>query len=372
MKEDRDLMVEIGHVSKNFGGEAAVRDLSLSVAQGEFVTLLGPSGCGKTTTLRCIAGLERPDAGDIRIGGEVVASAERGIHLAPEDRGIGMVFQSYAVWPHMTVFDNVAYGLRVRRMPAAVVRERTTRTLELMALAPLAERYATKLSGGQRQRVALARAIAYEPKVVLFDEPLSNLDAKLREQMRVELVRLQQEVGITSIYVTHDQAEALAMSDRVVVMDKGVIQQIGDPRTIYARPANSFVANFIGVANLMKGVLLGRSGQFCDLEIPLGQDRTPLRVQAAGGDGAATGQQLILSLRPEDISLHLQEPSSTPNGNVLEGEVIDTAYLGNFLECRVSVGCYELGIQIDHYERIVPRQRAFLTFRADHAVCLTE
>jgi iron(III) transport system ATP-binding protein len=199
-------MVEIDHLKKQFGAETAVRDLSLSVRQGEFLTLLGPSGCGKTTTLRCVAGLERPDGGEIRIGGDLVASAERGVYLNPESRNIGMVFQSYAVWPHMTVFDNVAYGLRVRRAPAGVIKERTRRVLDKVGLADLAERYATKLSGGQRQRVALARAIVYEPRVVLFDEPLSNLDAKLREQMRIELVRLQHEVGITSVYVTHDQS----------------------------------------------------------------------------------------------------------------------------------------------------------------------
>jgi len=372
VKEREGSMVELDQLSKNFGAEAAVRAVTLSVARGEFVTLLGPSGCGKTTTLRCIAGLERPDAGEVRIGGDVVASAERGIYLNPEDRNIGMVFQSYAVWPHMTVFDNVAYGLRVRHAPAAAIRARTTRALDLVGLAGLGERYATKLSGGQRQRVALARAIVYEPKVVLFDEPLSNLDAKLREQMRVELARLQQELGITSIYVTHDQAEALVMSDRVVVMDKGVVQQIGDPQTVYARPANSFVANFIGVANLMQGVLLGRSGEFCDLEIPLGRNLAPLRVRAAGGDGAAKGQQLVLSLRPEDISIHLRKPNSPCDGNILEGDVIDTIYLGNFLECRVEVGCYEVGVQIDHYEKLVPRQRVFLTFRPEHGLCLTE
>ncbi len=265
------VMVALDHLSKNFGAELAVNDVSLAVEQGEFVTLLGPSGCGKTTTLRCIAGLERPDGGEIRIGGDVVAAPQRGVYLNPEDRNIGMVFQSYAVWPHMTVFDNVAYGLRVRRAPAAEIKERTTKALELVGLPHFADRYATKLSGGQRQRVALARAIVYEPRVILFDEPLSNLDAKLREQMRVELVRLQKEVGITSIYVTHDQSEALVMSDRVVVMNNGVIQQIGDPQTIYARPANTFVANFIGVANLMQGVLLGRSGAYCDIEIALGE-----------------------------------------------------------------------------------------------------
>jgi iron(III) transport system ATP-binding protein len=366
-----NTMVEFDHLGKNFGAEAAVRDISFSVGRGEFVTLLGPSGCGKTTTLRCIAGLERPDYGEICIDGEVVASARRSIYLNPEDRNIGMVFQSYAVWPHMTVFENVAYGLRVRRAPISVIRERTTRALELVSLAHLAERYATKLSGGQRQRVALARAIVYEPKVLLFDEPLSNLDAKLREQMRVELVRLQKEVGITSIYVTHDQSEALVMSDRVVVMNKGMIQQIGDPHTIYAQPANTFVANFIGVANLMEGILLGRSGEFCDMEIPLGEGRTPLRLKAVGPNDAPQGQQLILSVRPEDLSVHLRKPDSASNVNLFEGEVIDTVYLGNFLECRVRVGRYEIGIQIDHYEYLVPRQKVFVSFQPDHGLCLT-
>jgi iron(III) transport system ATP-binding protein len=370
MSDRRGAAVELIQLGKNFGAEAAVRNVSLAVAQGEFVTLLGPSGCGKTTTLRCIAGLERPDAGEIRIGGTLVASAERGIYLDPEDRNIGMVFQSYAVWPHMTVFDNVAYGLRVRRAPAAVVRQRTTRALELVGLAPLAGRYATKLSGGQRQRVALARAIVYEPQVVLFDEPLSNLDAKLREQMRFELVRLQHEVGITSIYVTHDQSEALVMSDRVVVMDKGVIQQIGDPHTIYTRPANAFVANFIGVANFMDGVLLGRSGEICDLEIPLDRGRAPLRVRAAGGEGATPGQRLILSLRPEDISLHLRAPNGG-GGNVFEGDVIDTVYLGSFLECRVRVGRYEINVQVDHYEQLGSGRTVYLAFRPEHGLCLT-
>ncbi|HEY5378925.1 MAG TPA: ABC transporter ATP-binding protein [Pseudolabrys sp.] len=365
-------MVEIDRLEKNFGSQLAVNDVSLSVTEGEFVTLLGPSGCGKTTTLRCVAGLERPDGGEIRIGGDIVAAPARGIYLAPEERNIGMVFQSYAVWPHMTVFDNVSYGLRVRRASDAAIKERTMRALELVGLGPLADRYATQLSGGQRQRVALARAIVYEPRVVLFDEPLSNLDAKLREQMRVELVRLQKEVGITSIYVTHDQSEALVMSDRVVVMDKGVIQQIGDPQTIYARPANTFVANFIGVANLMPGVLLGRNGAFCDMEITLGEGRAPLRVQAIGGDGAVSGQAMTLSLRPEDIALHLEAPSGAPIGNIFEGEVIDTIYLGNMLECRVKVGRHEVGIQVDHYEQLEPRQKVYLSFQPDHGLCLTQ
>jgi iron(III) transport system ATP-binding protein len=371
MSAPSDAMVTLDRLAKNFGAEAAVCDVDLAVGRGEFITLLGPSGCGKTTTLRCIAGLERPDRGEIRIGGEIVASAERGLFLNPEDRNIGMVFQSYAVWPHMTVFDNVAYGLRVRRVPMAATRQRTMQALELVGLAHLADRYATKLSGGQRQRVALARAIVYEPRVVLFDEPLSNLDAKLREQMRIELVRLQREVGITSIYVTHDQSEALVMSDRVVVMNKGVIQQIGDPHAIYVRPVNTFVASFIGVANLMEGSLRGRSGAFCHMEIPLGDGRAPLAVTAAGGNGAAAGQRLILSVRPEDISLHLRAPDDAGAGNVLEGEVIETIYLGNFLECRVGIGRYEVIVQIDHYESLTAGQKVFLSFAPDHALCLT-
>jgi iron(III) transport system ATP-binding protein len=366
-----DAMVELDRLGKNFDAEAAVREASLSVGRGEFMTLLGPSGCGKTTTLRCIAGLERPDAGEIRIDGEIMTSVGRGIHRNPEHRNIGMVFQSYALWPHMTVFDNVAYGLRVRRAPFSVIRERTTRVLELVGLADFADRYATKLSGGQRQRVALARAIVYEPKVVLFDEPLSNLDARLREQMRVELVRLQKEVGITSIYVTHDQSEALVMSDRVVVMNKGVIQQVGDPHTVYTRPVNTFVANFIGVANLMEGILLGRSGNILEMEIPLGESHAPLHVKALGGHDVSPGQRLILSVRPEDVLVHLRKPDSSGNDNLFAGEVIDAIYLGNLLECRVRVGRYEISAQIDHYEQLVPQQKVFLSFRPDYGLCLT-
>jgi iron(III) transport system ATP-binding protein len=365
-------IVTLDRLSKNFGPELAVRDVSLSVAQGEFVTLLGPSGCGKTTTLRCVAGLERPDAGEIRIGGDLVAAPARGIYLNPEDRNIGMVFQSYAVWPHMTVFDNVAFGLRVRRVGSADVKTRTMRALERVGLAHLANRYATKLSGGQRQRVALARAIVYEPRVILFDEPLSNLDAKLREQMRVELVRLHHEVGITSIYVTHDQTEALVMSDRVVVMNKGAIQQIGDPHNIYARPANAFVANFIGATNLLEGVLRECDGDTCNVEIPLGEDHAPLHVKAAGGNGARSGQRMIVSVRPEDLSIHLQKPHEVDSGNLFVGEVIDTVYLGNFLECNVRVGTQEIGVQLDHYIQLQPRQKVFLAFAPDRGLCLTE
>ena len=367
-----DPKVSINHLYKSYGEETAVKDFNLDIAPGEFVTLLGPSGCGKTTTLRCVAGLERPEAGEIRIGTETVVAPEKDIFLYPEHRNIGMVFQSYAVWPHMTVFDNVAYGLRVRRASSSEIKTRTMKALELVGLDQQADRFATKLSGGQRQRVALARAIVYEPEVILFDEPLSNLDAKLREQMRDEIVRLQKEVGITSIFVTHDQSEALVMSDRVVVMDKAVIQQIGDPQDIYANPVNSFVANFIGVTSLLEGTLSGRDGEVCNVEVPGVNGHDTLHIQAVGGAGAQPGDKLFLSLRPEDITLHLDKPEGTGHGNVVEGNVIDTIYLGSFLEGRVRVGQHEIGIQIDHYENLTPGQSVYLSFQPEHGLCLTD
>ncbi len=365
-----DATVRIKGLDKHFGPETAVLDFNILIEQGEFVTLLGPSGCGKTTTLRCVAGLERPDGGDIFIGDQLVASYEQDVYLNPEDRNIGMVFQSYAVWPHMTVFDNVAYGLRVRRASKSEIKKKTMRALELVGLDHLADRYATKLSGGQRQRVALARAIVYEPRVILFDEPLSNLDAKLREQMRDEIVRLQKEVGITSIFVTHDQSEALVMSDRVVVMDKAVIQQVGDPQDIYANPANAFVANFIGVTSLLKGNVKGHSNSIYDIELPSIIGGEPLRLRATGEANIKEDSEVHISLRPEDVILHIEKPSNTENLNLLEGKVIDTVYLGSFLECRVNVKGHEINIQIDHFENLSRDQTVFLTFRAEHALCL--
>jgi iron(III) transport system ATP-binding protein len=367
---NQDATVKINGLDKHFGPETAVLDFNILIEQGEFVTLLGPSGCGKTTTLRCVAGLERPDGGEIHIGDKLVASHPKDIYLNPEERNIGMVFQSYAVWPHMTVFNNVAYGLKVRKVSKTETRKKTMRALELVGLDQQADRYATKLSGGQRQRVALARAIVYEPNVILFDEPLSNLDAKLREQMRDEIVRLQKEVGITSIFVTHDQSEALVMSDRVVVMDKAVIQQVGNPQDIYANPANAFVANFIGVTSLLEGKILARDGNICDLEIPSKNNQSPLRIQAAGAPGTSAGENVYVSLRPEDIVLHINEPTGTDNGNIVEAKVIDTVYLGSFLECRVDVNGHEVNIQIDHFEQLSKGQKVFISIQPEHVLCL--
>jgi iron(III) transport system ATP-binding protein len=242
----RDLVVRYGTVD-------AVRGVSFSVGAGEHLTLLGPSGCGKTTTLRAIAGLERPTSGEIRIGGSPVFASATGVNVPAERRGLSMVFQSYAIWPHMTVFENVAYGLRVRRCPESEVTSRVRDALQLVRLGDLAARSAARLSGGQQQRVALARAFVFSPAVLLFDEPLSNLDAKLRAEMRIELKELQRRLDITSVYVTHDLEEALAISDRIVVMRDGIVEQVGTPGDIYERPRNTFVADFVGSANLIRG-----------------------------------------------------------------------------------------------------------------------
>src|SRR6187551_3426607 len=248
--------IEVENLEVYFGAVPAVRGVSFTVLHGEQLTLLGPSGCGKTTTLRAIAGLEKPVAGEIRIDGAPIYSAARDIHVPAEKRGLSMVFQSYAIWPHMTVFDNVAYGLRVRREEAAAIRDKVMRALALVQMQAFADRRASQLSGGQQQRVALARAFVFQPSVLLFDEPLSNLDAKLRADMRIELRELQHRLGVTSVYVTHDLEEALAMSDIIIVMRGGHIEQSGSPGDIYNRPRTRFVADFIGSANLISGTLI--------------------------------------------------------------------------------------------------------------------
>jgi ABC-type Fe3+/spermidine/putrescine transport system ATPase subunit len=245
--------IEVKDLVVRYGDQVAVNGVSFTVDRGEHLTRLGPSGCGKTTTLRAIAGLEQPSGGSIRIDGQTMYDSAERKNVQTEQRGVSMVFQSYAIWPHMSVFDNVAYGLRVRKQSSADIQTNVERALDLVQMRHLAERGASKLSGGQQQRVALARAIAFSPTVVLFDEPLSNLDAKLRAEMRVELRELQRRLGITSVYVTHDQEEALAISDRVIVMNVGVIEQIGTPEQIYNKPRSRFVADFVGSANLIKG-----------------------------------------------------------------------------------------------------------------------
>ncbi len=352
--------VEVRGLTKYFGAEVAVAGIDFEVPEGHFVTLLGPSGCGKTTTLRCIAGLERANAGEIDIAGECVAAPNRGIWIAPEKRHIGMVFQSYAVWPHLTVFDNVAYGLRVRGRGRGEIAKRTQEVLELVGLHGFADRYATQLSGGQQQRVSLARALAYNPRVILFDEPLSNLDAKLREQMRLELTRLQQHLGITAVYVTHDQSEALVMSDTIIVMNHGHILQQGTPEAIYAEPASRFVADFIGVSNLLPVRVVESAKGVAVVETVWGAAR---HIRCLARATLPVGSEAVVAIRPEDISLLAKAPATAEN--VLSGEVVDTIYLGSFLDCRVDIDGQEIRVQLNHDDAPSPGERVYLTFAVD-------
>ena len=299
--------------SPDGGTVTAVKDANLEIGAGRLVTLLGPSGCGKTTLLRMIAGFEEPTSGDIFFG-------ERRMNDEPPNtRGTAMVFQSYAIFPHLDVFENVAFGLRLRKLPTAGIDERVARVLDQTGLAGFARRSPSQLSGGQQQRVALARCIVMEPRVLLFDEPLSNLDAKLREQMRVEIRDLQQRVGITSIYVTHDQVEAMSISDEIVVMKSGVIEQRGTPHAIYARPANRFVADFVGKANFVEGTAHGDAVEVAGK-----------RIRVASMPERAAGSAVTLLVRPEAV--HLSRDSGT-----LTGTIRRVMFLGNIAEYLVEI-----------------------------------
>ena len=319
-----------------YGDVAAVRGISFEVQEGELVTLLGPSGCGKTTTLRCVAGLETATGGTISIGDTVVAAGRR--HTPPEKRDINMVFQSYAVWPHLTVFENVAYGLRTRRRPKDEIARRVNDALRLVGLAELGPRYGTELSGGQQQRVAVARAIVTEPRLLLFDEPLSNLDAGLREHMRFELVELQKKIGKTAIYVTHDQAEAMVMSDRIILMNEGQIVQVGTPRELYRQPVSRFAASFIGVSNLLDGEVIALSDGVAEVATDAGLS---LRALTRPDQRVRVGSRVILSLRPEDFEPCDENLSPV---NLIEGRVHRTAYLGNKGEATIQVNSVKLRV----------------------------
>ena len=312
----------------------AAQDVSIDVPEGHFFTLLGPSGCGKTTTLRSIAGLERPNAGEITVGGVAVYSAQRNIFVPPNQRGFGMVFQSYAIWPHMDVFTNTAFPLQVgkKKYRRAEIDTKVMKVLAAVQLDHLRDREATKLSGGQQQRLALARALVMEPKLLLLDEPLSNLDAKLRELMRFELKRLQRELRITTIYVTHDQSEALALSHQVAVMNQGRIQQVGSPRDIYERPQTKFVADFVGTTNFVDGRVVARDAEagFYVIDSELG----PLRSYSI--ETLKVGDSVVLSIRPEDV--HLSEEAPQANVNFWQAIVDQKVFLGEAMDWRVSVG----------------------------------
>ncbi len=328
--------VIVREVSKEFerGNVRAVDQVGFEVQQGELLVLLGPSGCGKTTTLRMIAGLEEPDEGEIWLGDRQVSSAERNVFVPTEKRNVGMVFQSYAIWPHMTVFDNVAYPLRVRRVPRDVVRQKVSSTLELVGLQGLERRSATQLSGGQQQRVALARAMVFEPRLLLLDEPLSNLDARLRVQMRIELKHLQQETGITSVFVTHDQAESMALADRIIVMNKGRIEQIGSPTEIYERPRSRFVSEFVGSINVLQAEVVAIDAASMLIHLRRGAQRIRCCVQP--DTRLAPGQQVLVSIRPEKLSLH-HEGSAESALNAWPGQITASAYYGDHREYDVDV-----------------------------------
>ena len=316
--------VRLEHISKIYQDPKtgkdfyAVKDNSLVIEPGEFVTLLGPSGCGKTTTLRMIAGFESPDEGEIYLGDEAINA------LTPNKRDTAMVFQSYALLPHYNVFDNVAYGLKLRHVPKEEIRERVMKILDLVELTGMEARMTNQLSGGQQQRVALARALVIEPSVLLFDEPLSNLDAKLRVTMRTEISRIQQEVGITAIYVTHDQSEAMALSDRIIIMRSGVVEQIGSPQEIYYHPVNEFVADFIGEANFLKGRLEALSDNRAQLNV------SGDICHAAPVPGMEVGRDYTIVLRPEAASL--AEEGGLPC------EVVLSCFMGSYQNYHVKVG----------------------------------
>jgi ABC-type Fe3+/spermidine/putrescine transport system ATPase subunit len=335
--------IEIQNLFKCFKKVVAVNHIQLEVNQGEMLTLLGPSGCGKTTTLRCIAGLEKPEEGDIIIDGKSMLS-QGFVH--PSKRGIGMVFQNYAVWPHMKVYKNIVYGLKLQRIPRGSIRERAEQVLELVGLTGLQERYPAQLSGGQQQRVALARALVGNPKVLLLDEPLSNLDAKLREKMRFEIKSLVRRMGITAVYVTHDQAEAMVISDRIAVMDSGHVVQIGTPQDIYERPANRFVADFIGTMNFLSGEVvqvLPEADGVC-LRTEFGQK---MLCKTPTSTAPTAGKTVYASIRPEDVKVFAEPPQSREN--LFKGTIVHRAYLGNFLYLFVSVDGTMIRVQGPHH-----------------------
>ena len=294
------MYVQLENIVKTYDQSVAVDDLTLAIEQGEFLVLLGPSGCGKTTTMRSLVGLEEPTSGRISVGGQVLFDRTKGINVPANQRGMGMVFQSYAIWPHMTVFQNVSYPLEMQRLSRAETRRRVEEMLELVGLEGLGPRGASQLSGGQMQRVALARSLVMRPKVLLLDEPLSNLDAKLRDKLRFELRAIQQELGTTSVYVTHDQAEALALADRIAVMRAGKIVQLEAPTELYRRPANTFVADFLGASNLLRGFVRRENGEAP--HVRLGDSPHCLPI-AADDTTPADGSATHLSIRPEVVDL---------------------------------------------------------------------
>jgi ABC-type Fe3+/spermidine/putrescine transport system ATPase subunit len=324
------VSVQLVNVTKRFGEIVAADNVTLNIDEGEFFTLLGPSGCGKTTTLRLIAGFYTPDQGQILFGNRVMNL------VPPFKRNTGMVFQNYAIFPHMDVFNNVAYGLKIRRMKSEVLRKRVLKTLELVKMNGLEKRLPSQLSGGQQQRIALARALVIEPDVLLFDEPLSNLDAKLRIEMRTEIRRIQKELKITSIYVTHDQEEALSISDRIAVQRNGTIQQVGTPKQVYTNPENPFVADFIGQCSFIYGTVKGVN-HYVVVESDVG-----VKLRALKTFDLKVGQSVLCAIRPENFLIKKPEEEC----NVLESEVVNVLFLGKSNSVHAKVGDLRIAAEL--------------------------
>ena len=335
--------IEIQNLFKRFKKVVAVNRIQLKVNKGEMLTLLGPSGCGKTTTLRCIAGLEKPEEGDIIIDGKPMLS--KGF-VQPSKRGIGMVFQNYAVWPHMKVINNIVYGLKIQKLSKQKIQEKAQQVLALVGLDGLEDRYPSQLSGGQQQRVALARALVGNPKVLLLDEPLSNLDAKLREELRFEIKSLVRRMGITSVYVTHDQAEAMVISDRIAVMESGNVVQLGTAQEIYKKPANRFVADFIGTMNFMAGEVV-RADQGKDMVYVRTEFSEKILCRLSDNTEILPGAKVYASIRPEDVGIFSEPPPDKEN--LFKGTIVHKAYLGNFLNFFIRVDNTMIRVQVPHH-----------------------
>jgi len=357
-------MLRIENLSKNFvvekGQVRALQSVGFEVPTGQFFTLLGPSGSGKSTTLRCVAGLEQAEAGEIYIDEQCVYSSTRRISVASEERPIGMVFQSYAIWPHMDVFHNVAfpllYGAKREKLRKDKIEERVLEALKLVQLSGLETRPATQLSGGQQQRVALARALVRKPKLLLLDEPLSNLDAKLREEMRLELKELTRSVGITTLFVTHDQIEALAMSDVIGVIMEGALIETGTPYEMYVRPKDRHVAEFLGTANTLKGRVV-RGGDQGEVETEIG----PLRMKL--NDNLNANESVSVVIRPEGLECSRQTPGSS--GNLFEGTVKQAVFLGNFIDGKVQIKGKTMRVLLNPYQAFLPDERVYVHIPAE-------
>jgi len=321
-------VIEVEHLRRQYGAVSAVDDISFSVEEGEILVIVGSSGCGKTTTLRSIAGLDTPTSGCIRIDGRTVVGD--GTFVPPEHRGVGMVFQSYALWPHKTIFENVAYSLVVKGIPIGEIRQAVADALALVGLSGSEERYPSTLSGGQQQRIALARCAVARPRVMLLDEPLSNLDSKLREQMRAELRMLIKELRSTAVHITHDQTEAMGLADRIIVMRNGRIEQMGTGREIYRRPANKFVADFIGVATFLQGSVV-EVADHDQVKVVL---QSGLELWATSNHSAQQGE-VVLCLRPESVEIAEER---TPGANLVTGTILSETFLGNHTEYVINIG----------------------------------